>query len=175
MENWKTCCSLWLKPLLMHDEIFMTYRLYIERRKIFNLSCDSKILMCIIVDEAVSRVFWTGATKSGCAGQFTNCFNQGIKQKNEYSFDKDFASDIGGACVAAKYFISQTFMAKAIPCQSKAFLACHGDTVRSATALNFADVSLFYDGHTPSVLIKEFIRCHQNIWWVWDDFKSVLV
>lgn len=108
--------------------------------------------MCIIVDEAVSRVFWTGATKSGCAGQFTNCFHQGIIQ-NDYPYEKDFGSDIGGACVAVKYFIDQTFqcnsLAKAIPCQSKAFLACHGDTVRSATALNFYNVSLFYDCHTP--------------------------
>jgi hypothetical protein len=55
-------------------------------------------------------------------------------------YNKNLASDLGGACVGVKYF-NLRFLAKAMHCESKAFLACYGDTVHSDTAKSIYDVS----------------------------------
>lgn len=89
----------------------------------------------IILDhELISRVFWTGTTKSTCEGQFSDCFD-----RNDDHGDSEFllyknilASFNGGACVGF-VILDKLVIPKALPCESKAFLACQGDSVKSAT------------------------------------------
>lgn len=74
----------------------------------------------------VTKVFWTGATRSGCVGQFKDCF-LGV-----YDYDNFFDGDIlynegGGACVSVILY-GEELIAKTMPCESKGFLACQGDS-----------------------------------------------
>jgi hypothetical protein len=66
-------------------------------------------------------VIWTGTTKSGCAGQYTNCFSDG----NENSLDgaRILTSDNGGACVGFA-LSGDEFITKTMPCEKKCFFAC---------------------------------------------------
>jgi hypothetical protein len=70
--------------------------------------------------EVVGKVFWTGTTKSGCTGQYTDCF---FRTKNETFEDKILASDNGGSCVGVA-LLGDEFVAKTMPCETKVFLAC---------------------------------------------------
>jgi hypothetical protein len=68
--------------------------------------------------ELASKVFWSGTTKSGCAGQYSNCFS------DDGSFEGTILpSENGGACVGFA-MSGQEFIAKTMPCDRKFFLAC---------------------------------------------------
>ena len=89
-----------------------------------------KIMLCALVfkyvkflavnEEVVSKVFWTGTTKFGCAGQYTDCF---FATKNDNFGDKILASESGGSCVGVA-ISGDEFVAKTMPCEMKVFLAC---------------------------------------------------
>jgi hypothetical protein len=88
-------------------------------------------LVSISVDEEVNtKVYWSGVTKSGCAGQFTNCFRQDIGVKISYEI---LASENGGACVGVTSS-DKKLIAKALPCETKLFLACQGEGVATISA-----------------------------------------
>jgi len=72
--------------------------------------------------EVVTRVYWSGFTKSGCAGQYSNCFEEEVDTSDDFQFEV-VKNKGGGACVA----VTRSFnglIAKALPCDSKVFLAC---------------------------------------------------
>lgn len=87
-------------------------------------------------------MFWTGATKSSCAGQYSECFFQ---EDSSLSEEKKLYSDNKGACVGVFFFNDYDYIAKTLPCESKAFLACQGSTIRIAeyAANRETDVSAF--------------------------------
>lgn len=62
-----------------------------------------------------------------------DCF---LKEADKLEFDMSitiFTSDIGGACVGVLLTDDDQIIAKAMPCAKKAFFACQGETIRSAT------------------------------------------
>jgi hypothetical protein len=104
------------------------------------LDTEIKMLWYSSVDkEVLFRVFWTGTTKTGCVGQFKDCF---IDVSKESIFEGTILpSDIGGSCVAVIRY-GDRFIAKIKPCESKAYLACQGSsTVENATIMTY--VSFF--------------------------------
>jgi hypothetical protein len=94
-------------------------------------------------------VFWTGTAKTGCVGQFKDCF---IDASEESIFEGTILpSDIGGSCVAVIRY-GDRFLAKIKPCESKAYLACQGSsTVENATIMTYVRFWFFglYLGHEP--------------------------
>jgi hypothetical protein len=89
-------------------------------------------------------VFWTGTTKTGCIGQFKDCF---IESSKESIFEGTIVpSDIGGSCVAAIRY-GDRFIAKIKPCESKAYLACQGTiTVEKATMMTYVIIYFYFFG-----------------------------
>jgi len=76
-------------------------------------------------EELSSNVYWTAFTRSGCAGKFTNCFEEEIdliSLMNTFDFDI-ITSKEGGACVALIRG-HETFVAKTIFCDQKVSLGC---------------------------------------------------
>jgi hypothetical protein len=67
-------------------------------------------------------VFWTGTTKSGCAGQYSDCFFDEKSQDGIFE-GKILPSDNGGACVGFA-LSGDEFIVKTMPCDRKFFLAC---------------------------------------------------
>jgi len=72
--------------------------------------------------ELVTTVYWSGYTKAGCAGQYSNCFEQEDDLTDDFEFDV-IKNKAGGACVAFLRTLNG-LTAKAVTCDSKAFLAC---------------------------------------------------
>jgi len=89
-------------------------------------------------EETVTRVYWTGLTKSGCVGQYSNCFEEEADLRDVFDFEV-VTNKGGGACVA----VSSSFnglMAKALPCNSLVFLGCQS---YEGGARETPEVSLF--------------------------------
>lgn len=105
---------------MQHDNFLLD-----DYRHIFN-----KVLVVPVDEEAVSKVFWTSATKSGCAGQYTQCFVGNNKANLEYEHSI-LSSKIGGSCVAVT-LSGEQLTAKTMPCTTKLFLACQSEKLRSA-------------------------------------------
>lgn len=82
----------------------------------------------------MSKVFWTSATKSGCVGQYTQCFVGDNKANLDYE-QSILSSARGGSCVGVSVAGLQ-LTAKAMPCTTKLFLACQSETMRSAENIN---------------------------------------
>jgi len=87
-------------------------------------------------DDLAGKIYWTGLTRSGCAGQFSECFTE---EKNEnltfvvdYLYERDqkevdiISSRESGACVAIITVSQDVTIAKTMFCQSKALLSCQG-------------------------------------------------
>lgn len=91
-------------------------------------------------EDAVTRVFWTGASKSGCAGQYSDCFLETKSHNIDYQ-KTILASETGGSCVGVA-ITEGNFVAKTMPCRAKVFLACQGKTIRSAEQIYLTDVIL---------------------------------
>jgi hypothetical protein len=102
--------------------------------------------MILVDEEVVSKVFWTGATKSGCVGQFKDCFIGIDENERIRNFFRGIilASDVGGACVGVILYRFQ-LIAQTMPCQSKGFLACQGNsTIRTAATTPLEDVIHYF-------------------------------
>lgn len=74
--------------------------------------------------EFVAKVFWTGSTKSGCVGQYSDCFEGGSGLSNNFDVSI-MANEHGGACVGVA-MMAEGLVAKAMQCEKKIFLACQG-------------------------------------------------
>ncbi|XP_059478203.1 uncharacterized protein LOC132198282 [Neocloeon triangulifer] len=113
-ENWKTCCELGMKPLsldLNPDGIY--YGKFETTEEKF----------------ALSGVFWTSGTKSGCSGQYTACFH------TNSTFGMEVLGNGGdGSCVLITRLDGYNWAARSDQCSSKYQLACQGGA-------NFALVS----------------------------------
>jgi len=68
----------------------------------------------------MAKVYWTGMTKSGCVGQYSNCFEEDTDKWVDYEI---INNKLGGACVGATVY-AKSFIAKALPCDYKLFLGC---------------------------------------------------
>jgi hypothetical protein len=78
--------------------------------------------MTIVDAEFVAKVFWTGTTKSGCVGQYSDCFDGGGGLSE--SFDVNIlANERGGSCVGVA-MLANGLVAKAMYCEKRIFLAC---------------------------------------------------
>lgn len=106
----------------------------------------NKVCIFLVDEEAVSKVFWTSVTKSGCAGQYTQCFVGDDKANLEYGH-RILSSATGGSCVGVSLSEQQLseqertmqLTAKTLPCTTKLFLACQGETIRSAESINIQE------------------------------------
>jgi hypothetical protein len=78
----------------------------------------------------LSKVFWTGSTKSGCAGQYSDCFSDGISVAGRFE-GTILPSDNGGACVGFA-MSGDDFIAKSMPCDRKLYLACQSHSPSTA-------------------------------------------
>lgn len=97
----------------------------------------------------MTKVFWTGATKSGCAGQFVNCFvDDGGMQQLDYE-KKIMTSESGGSSVGV-IFVIDKITVKTLPGETKMYFACQSKTIRSAS-----NVQLIAP---VNILIKWFIK-----------------
>jgi len=74
----------------------------------------------IVYPDVLTKIYWTGLTKSGCVGQYTNCFKE---DSDGWSTFTVITNKGGGACVGVTTDKSN-FIAKALPCDSKLYLAC---------------------------------------------------
>ncbi|CAB3388705.1 Hypothetical predicted protein [Cloeon dipterum] len=109
-ENWKTCCSLGLKPLSLGEDIT-----HFDRSK----------------SPMQGVVYWTAMTRAECPYQFENCF-----QENKEEFPMPiYGTKEGGSCVAisvrddvARATIGTGMAVKVIVCTSKLLMACEGPT-----------------------------------------------
>jgi hypothetical protein len=98
-----------------------------------------------IVDaEFVAKVYWTGSTKSGCVGQYSDCF-EGAEKSHSDSFDVNIlTNEHGGSCVGVA-MLADGLVAKAMYCEKKIFLACQsrkdtwnlGENVRKSLNVAF--------------------------------------
>jgi len=68
----------------------------------------------------LAKIYWTGLTKSGCMGQYTNCFEEDTDVGQDFEI---ITNKGGGACVSVTSS-SFGFTAKAFPCDTKMLLAC---------------------------------------------------
>jgi hypothetical protein len=89
------------------------------------------LLLCDFLanEEVVFKVFWTGVTKTGCAGQFTDCFDKAYSIGFE-GIQKILTSEFGGACVGVT-LSNGNFIAQSMSCEKKNFLSCVSRTLRS--------------------------------------------
>lgn len=134
-ENWKKCCALGLTPLSLDGFTATLFFREVQNGSTSIRLVPSNILIIIITvsvnEELASRVYWTGATTTGCAGKYTDCFEEGVDES--YRTTSTFYSenlidpllDGGGACVAVA-LLGTTMLSKTMPCQSKLFLSCYG-------------------------------------------------
>lgn len=84
----------------------------------------------LVDEEAVTKVFWTGATKFGCAGQFVDCFvEDGGMQQLDYE-KRILIGDSGGSSVGV-LLSSNKFTAKTMPGETKMYFACQSKKSRS--------------------------------------------
>ena len=79
-------------------------------------------------------MFWTGKTKFGCAGQYSDCFSDGNDDNYEGTI---LPNDNGGACVGFA-LSGDELIEKTMPCERKCFLACQ--SLRTAKTV-ISDVS----------------------------------
>lgn len=78
-------------------------------------------------------MFWTSGTKSSCSKKFTDCeFGMGSILHIGLKLNQDNA----GECVGVVVFDDFRYIAKTLPCKSKAFLACQGVTTQSTENAN---------------------------------------
>lgn len=105
----------------------------------------------IVDEEAVTKVFWTSATKSGCAGQFVVCFVEGVGIKQLDYEKKILTSESGGSSVGVLSSSMLKITARTMPAETKLYLACQSSTRRSATYVNLADV-----------IINFYFKCNKN-------------
>ncbi|XP_065350264.1 uncharacterized protein LOC135946129 [Cloeon dipterum] len=107
-ENWKTCCSLGLKPLAVNGLLT-----YLDRPN----------------SPMQGVVFWSAMTRAGCPLRFENCFHN-VSEWLEF----DIAGvKKGGSCVAvsvrdpnAKKVMDTGLAMKTTVCTSKLLLGCQG-------------------------------------------------
>jgi hypothetical protein len=90
--------------------------------------------------EMMSKVFWTGQTKSGCAGQYSDCFSDG---SDDFFEGTILRSEIGGSCVGFA-MSGDEFIAKTMPCDRKIFLGCQSFGERKVTALQLVVIRYFF-------------------------------
>jgi hypothetical protein len=93
-------------------------------------------------------VFWTGSTKSGCAGQYSDCFSDGNNDGDKFE-ETILPSDNGGACVGFA-MSGVELIAKSMPCDRKFFLGCQSlgtrtediyDSLTAGTVIIFFSIS----------------------------------
>lgn len=97
-----------------------------------------------------TKVFWTGVTKSGCVGQFSDCFLEAGELN--IGFKKSILpSDSGGSCVGVTNY-GNSIIAKTVPCETTLFLACYGKNFRSTASIEITYVKI----------IKSFKAFHKN-------------
>jgi hypothetical protein len=78
--------------------------------------------------ELIGKVFWTGLKKSGCAGQYSDCFSDG--NDGDVRFEGTILpSDNGGSCVGFA-MSGDEFIAKSMPCDRKFTLGCQSQGTR---------------------------------------------
>lgn len=98
------------------------------------------IFNVLVQEEVVTKVFWTGATKSGCAGQFVDCFVDGGGMKQLNYEKRILTSESGGSSVGV-FFSVNKFTAKTMPGETKMYFACQSSTRRSATYIKVQEVT----------------------------------
>jgi hypothetical protein len=106
----------------------------------FNVNCSD---VAFTADATLgTKVFWTGVTKSGCAGQFTDCFLEAGDINIGYK-KIILPSDSGGSCVGVTNY-GNSIIAKTVPCETTLFLACYGNNLRTDTSLEITFVNIQY-------------------------------
>ncbi|XP_065336514.1 uncharacterized protein LOC135937298 isoform X2 [Cloeon dipterum] len=110
-ENWKTCCSLGLKPIALTDNLTNQF----DRE-------DSPMQ---------GLVYWTAMTRADCPYEFENCFHSNATEP--FSIPTIHGVFQEGSCVAvtvrdpsAKLYLGYRIAVKTTPCISKLLLACEG-------------------------------------------------
>jgi len=75
-------------------------------------------------EELAGKIYWTGSTRSGCAGQYSDCFAENDSAQQQLEVEVLTNKD-GEACVA---FVSSGdgIIAKTMFCKNKAYLSCQG-------------------------------------------------
>jgi len=71
------------------------------------------------------KIYWTGSTKSGCAGQHSDCFAEKVSFPVKQVPVEILTNKEGGACVAFSRS-AEGYVAKTMFCKSKAYLICKG-------------------------------------------------
>lgn len=99
-----------------------------------------------------SKVYWTGTTRSGCAGQFTNCFEETSEDDFE---EKIVASGKGGACVAVTTQ-SESLLAHSLGCDSLVLYACQSTKNTPSLILDNVVVIIFLNKNLCSFSSVEF-------------------
>ncbi|XP_065334629.1 uncharacterized protein LOC135935926 [Cloeon dipterum] len=106
-ENWKTCCSLGLKPLPLDEQVS-----HFDRSN----------------SPMQGVVYWTAMTRADCQYQFENCFQESTVYPSRVYGLKE-----GGSCVAvsvrdsiAKTVTGIGLASKTMLCNSKLLMACEG-------------------------------------------------
>jgi hypothetical protein len=103
-------------------------------------------------------VFWTGSTKSGCAGQYSDCFSEGNNDGDKFE-GTILPSDNGGACVGFA-MSGDDFVAKSMPCDRKLFLGCQSLGTRSeAMRKNVNNLNYFSNLLTKTPFAHTFMSC----------------
>jgi hypothetical protein len=106
----------------------------------------------------MSKVFWTGSTKSGCAGQYSDCFSDGIDDDDKFE-ETILPSDNGGSCVGFA-MLGVDFISKSMPCDRKLFLGCQSLGRRNKQQKNRKDVyNLIFFQHLKKNLLHT-LQCH---------------
>jgi hypothetical protein len=87
-----------------------------------------------------TKVYWTGVTKSGCGGQYTDCFLEAGARNIGYK-KNILPSDGGGSCVGVTNY-GKSIIAKTVPCETTLYLACYGMNFRTSNSIQIIYVKI---------------------------------
>jgi hypothetical protein len=73
----------------------------------------------------VLNIFWTGMTKTGCSGQYSNCFGDDSNVTNDRLDVEIMENRVKGACVGVTAH-PDGVLARTLGCETKLLLACQG-------------------------------------------------
>jgi len=72
--------------------------------------------------ELETNIFWTGATRTGCAGQWTDCFPD-AQEREYFNFTEVMGTE--GGCLGMSMVGGQNLGARSLPCSSRLQPICY--------------------------------------------------